>query len=645
MSRNPECPPRLLVPALLWLLASQPLAGATYVMVSDQQLVDGAELVVQGAVSARAASRQDYRTRYHVTVERVLVGSVASETVEVTVPGGQGPKGLALHVPGSPSLEPGERVLLFLHRGNDGSYRVAHLGLGAFHQAEADGRLLWVRHLEESRQVSLDEPGMAAIREAEEQPRDAVLFETWLHDRGRGVARDQDYHVDVSWEGVQNVAPRWTHLAGKRLRWFDFDTGGAVSWRSVGSIQGHAGSLADGGVGELERAIAAWVEDPASEVSFHYAGTATDWGDLCSMPDGEGRVLFEDPNGYFDPASFDPSICAGLVAVGGVCYTEQEMAFKGRAFRPAVRGFIVTQRHIGCLFQGSHGSQIAEQLLGHEIGHALGLGHSCGDALSPGCHAGSVLDQALMRSALHLDDRGAALNCDDRMGLRYLYGELAEEGDPPGAPSSLEAVAVSSHRIDLSWAPGPGNEDGFVVEMSRGGPFQYLATLEPGSSNASVSDLEPAATYTFRVQAFKCSTESPYSNPASATTPSEGGGGRPPPPLEGCTTDPQRLCLGAGRFSVEVEWKDFGGRAGSGRAVPLTSDTGYFWFFHPDNVELTVKVLDGRAINGKHWVFYGALSNVEYTITVTDTATGAVKAYHNPAGSLASSADVAAFTD
>ena len=53
--------------------------------------------------------------------------------------------------------------------------------------------------------------------------------------------------------------------------------------------------------------------------------------------------------------------------------------------------------------------------------------------------------------------------------------------------------------------------------------------------------------------------------------------------------------------------------------------------------------MDGRSVNGKFWVLYGALSNVEYTITVTDTQTGAVKTYFNPQGQLASVADTDAF--
>src|SRR5262249_28263599 len=71
--------------------------------------------------------------------------------------------------------------------------------------------------------------------------------------------------------------------------------------------------------------------------------------------------------------------------------------------------------------------------------------------------------------------------------------------------------------------------------------------------------------------------------------------------------------------------------------------TGAFWFFNDANLELVVKVLDGRAVNGKFWFFYGALSDVAYDITVTDTVTGEERVYHNPALTLASRADTAAF--
>ncbi len=65
----------------------------------------------------------------------------------------------------------------------------------------------------------------------------------------------------------------------------------------------------------------------------------------------------------------------------------------------------------------------------------------------------------------------------------------------------------------------------------------------------------------------------------------------------------------------------------------------------PSNIELVVKVLDGRAINGYYWVFYGALSDVEYTITVTDSTTGRQRIYKNPQGTLGSVGDIKAFAE
>jgi hypothetical protein len=109
-----------------------------------------------------------------------------------------------------------------------------------------------------------------------------------------------------------------------------------------------------------------------------------------------------------------------------------------------------------------------------------------------------------------------------------------------------------------------------------------------------------------------------------------------------CAGDAKTLCLNGGRFKVRVDWKS-PESSGFGTAVPVTTDTGEFWFLSGNNIELVIKVVDGTTLNGHFWVFYGALSNLEYTITITDTTTGAVKTYHNPQGTTASVADVSAF--
>ena len=102
------------------------------------------------------------------------------------------------------------------------------------------------------------------------------------------------------------------------------------------------------------------------------------------------------------------------------------------------------------------------------------------------------------------------------------------------------------------------------------------------------------------------------------------------------------LCLAGGRFVVTAKWRL---PNGEGAATPLgwTGETGSFWFFSRSNVELTVKVLDGRAVNGHFWVLFASLTDVDFDLEVLDTTTGQRRTYHNPRGTMASRADVEAF--
>ena len=102
--------------------------------------------------------------------------------------------------------------------------------------------------------------------------------------------------------------------------------------------------------------------------------------------------------------------------------------------------------------------------------------------------------------------------------------------------------------------------------------------------------------------------------------------------IASCSPNATTLCLNGGRFGVAVTWTTPDGRSGQGRAVGVTGDTGYFWFFTSGNVEMIVKVVDGRAVNSRFWVFAGGLTNVDVVLSVVDVQTGTVAAYHNPQG-------------
>jgi hypothetical protein len=95
---------------------------------------------------------------------------------------------------------------------------------------------------------------------------------------------------------------------------------------------------------------------------------------------------------------------------------------------------------------------------------------------------------------------------------------------------------------------------------------------------------------------------------------------------------PEPLVLGAGRFEVTAVWTTPGGSSAYGKPVPLTADTGWFWFFRDTNVEVVVKVLDACAISGRYWVFAGGLTDVGVELVVRDTEAGVETRYETAPG-------------
>ncbi|MCP4661928.1 MAG: hypothetical protein GY856_41525 [bacterium] len=105
-------------------------------------------------------------------------------------------------------------------------------------------------------------------------------------------------------------------------------------------------------------------------------------------------------------------------------------------------------------------------------------------------------------------------------------------------------------------------------------------------------------------------------------------------PSADCLSD--FLCLAGERFQISLSWRDFDGISGVGHPVDVRSDNaGLFWFFSPENWEILVKVLDGCGINQRFWIFAAATTNVEFTLTAVDLASGAEQTYSNPLGNTA----------
>jgi hypothetical protein len=195
----------------------------------------------------------------------------------------------------------------------------------------------------------------------------------------------------------------------------------------------------------------------------------------------------------------------------------------------------------------------------------------------------------------------------------YVDWAVANVGLPTGARFFTELYVDGSRRE--SWYTDPPLNANTYIQVSDF-PIGFLAV----------------GTHTIRIKTDATNAiaeRDEGDNEYTKTITVEGGGGPPH-----CTVDATTLCLNSSRFQVQVIFSapSLGISNAPAQAVQLTSDTGYFWFFSSSNVEIVVKVVDGCSFNSRFWVFSGGLTNVAYTITVTDPLTGTVRTYSNPPG-------------
>jgi hypothetical protein len=114
-----------------------------------------------------------------------------------------------------------------------------------------------------------------------------------------------------------------------------------------------------------------------------------------------------------------------------------------------------------------------------------------------------------------------------------------------------------------------------------------------------------------------------------------------------CEEADSSLCLVDGRFEVKVDWSTTDGREGGASVVPGgTNNSGLFYFFDPNNWEMLIKVLDGCTVNGNHWVYSAAATDLGLDITVTDMETDTTWTYTKEPGPPAPAiTDSGAFTE
>jgi len=199
----------------------------------------------------------------------------------------------------------------------------------------------------------------------------------------------------------------------------------------------------------------------------------------------------------------------------------------------------------------------------------------------------------------------------DRIGSVGVSGDVVEYANPTGA---------------ASYGIGRG-PDGAVWFGSLGS----LVRIVPGPATAAPT-LQVFATL------WGASAESVITGPDSTLW--YGDQGRVSR-IKLQTCGDKALCI-EGRFLASLSFQN-GGRAAFATPLLQTANTGYFSFFTANNIDVALKIVDGRAFNGRYWVFVASLTNLEFSLEVTDLVTGVGQRYNNASGQQTTIADTNAF--
>jgi serine protease len=94
----------------------------------------------------------------------------------------------------------------------------------------------------------------------------------------------------------------------------------------------------------------------------------------------------------------------------------------------------------------------------------------------------------------------------------------------PSAPARLSARAADTGTVELNWADGSNNEQGFVIERAEKsggsvGSFEAIAEVDRSSTNFTDNSVAAGVTYAYRVAAFNVAATNCTRRPATVTMP------------------------------------------------------------------------------------------------------------------------------
>jgi hypothetical protein len=516
--RHSGCTPRSMalrrtIAALIIALIPLSASAVVYVVPADDDLIEYADAIVIGTVrSMEGAFALDggIVTNIELEVENVLKpgGELAwgwrpgrRESIRLEQPGGVvGSE--AMLVSGAPQFWVGNRALLFLER-TESTWRVWGMELGKFDFVQYAGRSLairWGMHHSVPAWTPYGHPHEERVREAnrfikhivgrvnrtkpswlptDDSADDAPHLPTDLATETASAADDIYLDPDeIPIEALQTVYPPSAYTHGT-FRWDVFDRAHSVIFYQSGTQPGYDST------GAAQRALAAWTNDPGSNISYIYGGTRN----VGFVKDNINAIVFN--------SSTD--VPSGALAYAQ-WYANATHTYKGETFYSISEGDVVIRSGI------SVSQKVFEEAITHELGHTLGFRHS--DQGTPSS------TQAVMKAVLS-GQYGASLGPWDIDAARTVYTAAASA--VPATVATLTATATSTSTVLVTWAPSSGATQ-YELERSTNIAAGFVRIATVNGTSFTDSGLAPNTTYLYRVRAINSGGASGYSPIDHATT-------------------------------------------------------------------------------------------------------------------------------
>jgi hypothetical protein len=486
-----------LVGCLIGLAFTEAVFATTAIIPRDDEMVVESRAIVSGRVldvsTSVDADTDLVYTYIRIQVATVLKGNITERQIVLKELGGE-TRERGTMIFGMPRFEAGQDVLLYLNTWRDGNLRVHQGFLGKFNinRDSSTGRLFVERQLEGENVSIMASSANNGVNRSELDAYTSMVGSLMEANRAKMLSFEQSHYSDVpllaqpadysAKEYSGQMTPMWALLnPASPSRWFEADSNQPVVFYV--NPTGAPGFLSM--QEDMQAAVSAW---SVGSIRVSYGGQTGGCG--VQVADGLNTISFNNCDNYF-PVS---QSCSGLLGVSGIIryLPGTTITVGGTRYGKAIEANMALNPYALCNF--TNRCQLQE-VLAHEMGHALGLGHSSDT-------------NATMAPYIHFDNRCASLTPDDVQGIKTIYPGGSGVGQLRIMTSDLPAVTMErEYSTNLQASGGTGGYNWRMVsgQMPFGvqfgtsgmlfgktnatGNYSFVAEVRDSSGNISQSSL------------------------------------------------------------------------------------------------------------------------------------------------------------